>query len=415
MQHILNRYNQHKVVFENIIFVGLVQVFSLVAPLITYPYLVNVLGLDLYGVVITAQVLVSYATIVIDFGSNSVCAKNVSIHREDKDKLSEIVSSVLTTRFILWLICLGIYLSVVCLIPEYRQYFLLFALSYLMTLNELIFPQFFFQGLEKMKIAALLNILIKLVFIVLIFIFVKESSQYLFVPVLYAAGYMLAGMIAIYMVFKKFGIKYYIPSFKAQRVYFKECSSLLATDLVCTIKDKFNYMLVGGYVNMSSVVIYDLGLKFVGLVGKPTQVIATVLLPRFAKNRNVKQLNIVLWVIILITLILVLLLNLCMGKVAYFFLHQDVDLLPLRIFSIIPIFLAPSVLIANNFFIGFGFNKYLFYSIVATTIIYLMALLCIWISGYIDSLYSFVFLACISYISEFLYRILMYRKLSTQI
>ncbi len=56
----------NKTIAENFIYITLLQVFLLVAPLITYPYLVKVLGREVYGMVITAQVLVSYFSIVID-------------------------------------------------------------------------------------------------------------------------------------------------------------------------------------------------------------------------------------------------------------------------------------------------------------------------------------------------------------
>lgn len=168
MPIIIDFYYRYKTIINNLIFVGLVQVFGLLAPLITYPYLVDVLGMELYGAVISAQVLVSYATLVIEFGSNSICAKNISIYRDNRSKLSEIISSVLITRFIFWIGCFFIYTSVVWFVPAYREYLVLFLLSYLMTTNELLFPQFYFQGIEKMKTVSLLNILVKIVFILLI-------------------------------------------------------------------------------------------------------------------------------------------------------------------------------------------------------------------------------------------------------
>lgn len=67
-------YLHYKIICDNFLFVALVQGFELIAPLITYPYLVGVLGMDLYGMVLTAQVLVSYATLLIEFGFQfSVC------------------------------------------------------------------------------------------------------------------------------------------------------------------------------------------------------------------------------------------------------------------------------------------------------------------------------------------------------
>ena len=59
-------------IFQNISYITVLQVFNVIAPLITYPYLVDVLGRDLYGVFITAQALVYYFSLFIGWGSDNV-------------------------------------------------------------------------------------------------------------------------------------------------------------------------------------------------------------------------------------------------------------------------------------------------------------------------------------------------------
>ena len=132
---------RHSVLFENFTYISILQIFVILAPLLTYPYLVRVLGSDLYGWVITAQIVASYGSILVDFGFKSVSAKHVSIHRENKAKLSEIVSSILTIRFFLWLCSLIVYMGIIRFIPLYREHFWLFFFSFGITFNELLFPQ----------------------------------------------------------------------------------------------------------------------------------------------------------------------------------------------------------------------------------------------------------------------------------
>ena len=99
-----------KKLIENFSYVSALEIFVLLAPLITYPYLVRIIGRDMYGVVILSQVLASYASIIIDFGTNRVCAKHVSQNRVNNTKLSEIISSILCLRTTLWILCLVLYL-----------------------------------------------------------------------------------------------------------------------------------------------------------------------------------------------------------------------------------------------------------------------------------------------------------------
>lgn len=402
---------RHHTIFENFSWVAALEVFVLIAPLITYPYLTKVLGLELYGYIITAQVLVGYATLIIDFGSNSVVAKHVSINRDDKMMLSEIVSSVFTIRSFLCVVCFVVYCGVVALIPSYREHYLLFLCSYGLTFNDVLFPRYFFQGIEKMRISSIINIGIKLLFILLVFVIVKSPDDYLFVPLLYTLGYTIAGISSMYIIFNKMKIRFYIPPLNRMMIYVKDSSSIFATNLITTIKDYFNYFLLGGFSGMANVVVYDLGVKINVIINKPIAVISQVLFPRFAKNQDEKKLNLITWAVFGMTALVVLIINIFLPWIVEFFLHKEIDLLPLRIFSLSPVFLSVSSFLASNFFVAFSHNKYLLYSIIVTTVAYLGALGFVAITGHMSSVYSFVSISLFSYFVEFLYRVMTKEKL----
>jgi len=67
-------------------------------PLLTYPYLIRVLGKETYGLVVFVQAIVAYMVILVGFGFNISATREISIHRENKEKLNEIVSSVLIVK-----------------------------------------------------------------------------------------------------------------------------------------------------------------------------------------------------------------------------------------------------------------------------------------------------------------------------
>lgn len=405
IQHFLKIIGNNKLLIENFSYVTLLQVFILVAPLITYPYLIRILGADLYGSVLTAQMLASYASILIDFGSNNVCAKHVSLARYDKEKLSEILSSVLLVRIFLFFSVFILYFSIVIVIPSFRKYWLLYILTYGLTLNDVLFPQFFFQGLEKMKLITLVNIFIKVFFVILVFFVVKNMEDYIYVPILYALGYTLGGFLSIWILFHRWGFQFIIVKKTTMMPYIKDCMPIFATDLICTIKDKVNYILVGLFVGMSEVVIYDLALKLHSLLTKPMGILTTVLLPRFALTKNFERLKQVILVSFFVTFILLVVTNVFLEKISYFFLHSHIDLNPIRFFLIAPLFVSVGSVISSNLFVAFGYNRYVFTSIVITTGVYVFTLLILLISGNLNSIYSFVALAVISYFVELIYRL----------
>lgn len=404
IKKIREQINTHRVVFENLSYITLLQLILVLAPLVTFPYLVNTIGKELYGWVITSEVLAGYGTIVVNFGTDRICSKYVSIHRDNVNKLSEIVSSVLVARTFLFMASFAIYIVIVMMIPSYSEHLLLFVFAFGINFNEWLFPQFFFQGIEKMKYTSLLNIGIKVVFITLIFLVIKKPSDYVFVPLLYAIGFLLGGLSSLYIIFYKMKIRFMKPSKRQMLFYLKESGWLFSTDVICTIKDKFNYFFLGA-ASMGNVVIYDLGSKITVLLTKPGTILATVFFPRFAKNRDPKQFVKVLMVLASFVLLLVIVVNIFMSQIAWLMLHEEIDLLPLRIFSLAPLFLTISSFVMSNLIIAFGYNKYALYSILVTVAGYLIILFTIYITHNLGSLYAFVLLAVTSYFIEMVYRL----------
>lgn len=403
--------NNHRTILKNFSYLSVLEIFVLISPLITYPYLSRVLGLELYGWVITAQVVASYCSILVDFGFKGVSARHVSIHQNDKNKLSEIMSSILIASFILWIFSFCLYMIVIFSIPAYHEHLLLFIYSFGLTLNVLLFPQYYFQGTERMQFISVVSIVIQIVFLALIFVFVKEQSDYILVPLFHSLGYLIGGLISLYIIFIHDRIRFYLPRKSEIMFYVKDATPLFATNVVMTIKDKFNYLILGIMVGMDQVVIYDVGSKLSFLAVKPSQVVGTVLFPQMARcHKNSVFVKACVYILVF-TSALIAFINMFLDLIVNFLVGHSVDLGPIRIYLLSPIFLSVSIFIAINFMVARGYNKYLLYSMILTTIVYLTLLVSFYILGWLSTVYSFVLLTLISIIAEFIYRGYVSRKL----
>ena len=87
------RHNNKKII-ENFSYLTLIQVFNLVLPLIIYPYLIRVLGKEVYGTIIFTQTVATYFTIFINFGFNIFGAKEIAINKENIEKTNEILDNL---------------------------------------------------------------------------------------------------------------------------------------------------------------------------------------------------------------------------------------------------------------------------------------------------------------------------------
>ena len=76
----------------NFFSLSVLQVFTYILPLITFPYLVKVLGVDKFGLVMFAQAFLMFFNILTDYGFDLSATREVSIHRDNKEKLTEMIN-----------------------------------------------------------------------------------------------------------------------------------------------------------------------------------------------------------------------------------------------------------------------------------------------------------------------------------
>ena len=402
---------RNKVIFENFSYLTLFQVLGMVFPLITYPYLTRTLGAELYGLVITAQVLSSYCTIVVQFGFPLISARHISIHKDNKDELSRIMSAILVAQFVMWIVSFFGYMAVITLVPTYNEHFWLFFYSFFLTLTSLLFPQFYFQGTEKMKYITIIQLVFQLIFVSLTFVVIKQKSDYIYVPLLYSIGYLIGGLAALYIIFVKDGIKFRKPTFGDIKFFTKDALPIFTTDVVCTIKDKFNYLLLGSMVNMSQVVTYDVGSKLSGVMMKPISIILTVVFPKMARDRDDRQFKKICLIVGAIIIAMFLIVNLFLSPIVKLLIGQEIDLLPVRLYLVCPIFLSISTCISRLFLVARGYNKIILYSIIVTIAVYLVALAAFYAAGRLNDVSVFVMITLISYAAELVYRAVTLKRL----
>ena len=266
--------NKYKVIVHNTTYLSVLEILKMVMPFVALPYLISTVGADKYGLVVFAQAIISYFIIFINFGLDVSAVKNVSINRSDNEMLSEVVSSVL-------LLC----------VKQFRDNYVLFLLSFLSCLSEILFPVWFYQGVEKMKYITLIRFTSIFFYTVTVFIFIKNESDYLLIPLLQSLGWLLSGVISFFMLIRVEKMSLFVPTIESIRRYFKESVPFFVSRVSVVINASMAKTICGIFFSMHEVAVFDLAQKIAMTALVPLQMLNQALFPHIAKTLDRKFVN----------------------------------------------------------------------------------------------------------------------------
>lgn len=269
--------SEHRRVLDNIISLTGIQLVQYLLPLITFPYLTRVLGPANFGKVAFAVAFITYFQILTDYGFNFSATREISIHRDDTERVSRIYSSVMVTKTILLAVTFMAMLVTVFLIDRFRSDYLLYIFTYGLVVGNLLFPVWFFQGVERMRYISILRIVSSLIYTALIFLAVRGPGDYLYVPLINSAGFMAVGLYSQRIVMREFGVKFMIPSPADIREQLLEGWHLFISTLAISLYTTSNRFILGLLVSSATLGYYavaeDITRALQGIVSPISQAI----------------------------------------------------------------------------------------------------------------------------------------------
>lgn len=403
---------RNKSLIENFGYLGLLQVFNLILPFVTYPYLIRVLGKELYGVIIFSQAITSFLAIMVNFGFNISATKDISSNRDNNRKLNEIVSSVLILKFVFFVISFCILFLLVLFYKKLDGYELLISLCMWICLYELVFPVWFFQGIEKMKYITIITVISRVSFTILIFIFVGSGDDYMRVPFFNGIGALMSGCIAFFIMYKYYNIRFTIPSVVSVFSCLKSSYALFLSNLVITIKDKASYIFIGNFIGVGATAEYDLAVKLKTIISMPVEIINQAIFPKVSRENNMALMKKVMVgttaVMIVVSIIGILLSSYIVGILGGENMEQANIILRILLISI-PIY-SVSMFLSRNCINAKGRYGLLLQGMILTTLFYLSLVGVSVYLGLENSIISFAYITLIVYLFELFYRVFIVKK-----
>lgn len=169
-----------------------VQVANYVVPLVLIPYLTRALGATGWGLVAFSQSFAGYLLVVVEFGFVFSANRDVARHRDDPTKLGDIVTGVLGAKVLLTAACTAASLPLLWMIPNFRDHPRLFWSGVFWGVSQGFSMMWLFQGLERMAVAASIEVSGRILAMVAIVLLVRKPEDAWLVLALQGTAYTVA-------------------------------------------------------------------------------------------------------------------------------------------------------------------------------------------------------------------------------
>ena len=248
---------------------------------------------------------------------------------------------------------------------EYKVYLFSFGI----VIGQAIFPTWFFQGIEKMKIITIVNFIAKTIFTIAIFIFVIKPRHYELVPICNSTGFMLAGFFGLILSQKHVAFK--APEFDQIKKITKESSSLFVSNFAISLYTSSNTFILGMFGGDILAGVYASMEKLILAIKSIYTPLYQAIFPALAKKTSIKIKKVVsrLQLPIVLTGILITLIILFVSTPLLNFIYNDKLISSysniLRILGFIAIFSSLNMLYVSLLFPALKLYKIRMYIMVS--------------------------------------------------
>lgn len=355
----LNSSKDGKAVASNFGYLFIMQIAGYIFPLLTIPYLARVIGVEGFGKIAFATAVIVWFQTITDWGFSYTATRDVARDRDNIEKVSEIFSSVLWAKVILASISFIILYILTEVIPYLNENQLILFISFFLVPAKILFADWFFQAIEKMKFITVFDFFSKAIFTICVFCFIDEKSDFILHPLFLSVCSLFVGAISFILIIIKYKIKIKKIRFKKIYITIFNSKDVFINNIVPNFYNSFSSIFLGVAHGSIANGILDAGTKFSNIAQQFVSIIARVFFPFLSRNPNkhayYAKINICSAILVSIILFL-----LSPVVVKLFFTPEFYDAIQiLKITSFSLIFLALSNVYGLNYMIINGHERQL--------------------------------------------------------
>ncbi|HEX4371850.1 MAG TPA: oligosaccharide flippase family protein, partial [Puia sp.] len=187
-----------------------IQLVNLFIPLLVIPYVSRILGPEKLGMVNFATSFLTYFTLIVNYGFDLSATREISINRDDKEYLNEIVNTTLYCKAILFVLSSIIYFAIILFSKKYSAELYLYLVSYLILISSVFYSAWLFQGLQKLSVFTFYNLLFRVISVALIFLMVHNRNDYTSYQFVNGLTALITAIVTLWVAKRKYHFRFFL-------------------------------------------------------------------------------------------------------------------------------------------------------------------------------------------------------------
>ena len=366
----------NSIILKNLSFLTILRGFNIGIKFFLVAYLVRVLGEINYGVFTWTDSVIQYFLVFINFGFNVYAAKYIVDNKESTNELNKIISSIFIIKMVLFVTSFLILfaLSYLNVFYPFREYLLLLLL---MGIGEVFFPIWYFQGIEKLKLATYITVFSRLLLVFGTFLLVTSTNDLNVYILLMVVSNVVMGVLGYTTLVKSYNFSFLWVGVKMLKKFLKEAYMFFLGGFLSLTFNFMSIFLIGLYYTMDYVTGFDVALKIVLVCIVPFDMLQQAVFPTISRNKDKVVLKKLIIISVLAGGFFTLVLNIFPNELLTLFGGEGLESYSsvLKTLSPIPPIVALSFMLGTCTLVAFNFNKEFNQSLIISSLLYIVIII----------------------------------------
>ena len=275
----------NRVLVENIFSMLTLRGLEYILSFLLVPYMLRTLGPANYGAIAFMQSVVAYFNLFIDFGFNLTAPRDLA--QAEKSEIPQIFSTYLWAKISLWLGVSVFFIFSILLIQHFTIYnfnFVLFVAVYTSVIGNVLFPIWFFQGIQQMRYITMINLIGRFFTIGCIFILVKVPADYIKAAFFLSCAPLVAGTVSLILIHNKFHGILRKPDVNNIMAVIKKSKQIFISNLSVNLYTSTDVIILGLLTNNTIVGYYSGADKLIACIKRGISAINDAVYPYITRK-----------------------------------------------------------------------------------------------------------------------------------